>query len=245
MISKLTKEVEHLTAEIHSSRVSLKRASEDREKMNTDFQTTVADQRATRNLLAGALSILKGFYDKSALIQAANEPPLIVVKPHPEPPLIMIQPALIEQPAGPPPPTGFKKAAANSQSGGVMGMIEQILKDADAMVEEALKGEEEAQIAYESLVGETNASIVAMQKAIVKKTEIKAQEESDKAQKNVELETVMTEIAELDKSLIDLHKQCDFHLKNYDLINQQRDIEIHSLKEAMALVAGQKYAQAK
>merc|ERR1719321_2633093 len=219
MISKLTKEVEHLTAEIHSSRVSLKRATEDREKINTDFQTTVADQRATRNLLAGALSILKGFYDKSALIQAANEPPLIVVPPHKEPPLIMVQPALIEQPAGPPPPTGFKKAAANSQSGGVMGMIEQILKDADAMVEEALRGEKEAQEAYESLVGETNASIVAMQKSIVKKNEAKAQESADKEQKELELKAVMDEIAELDKSLADLHKQCDFHLENYDKIN--------------------------
>merc|ERR1719421_1285469 len=69
LIKKLAREVEELTAEIHSSRVSLKRATEDREKMNKDFQTTVADQRATRNLLAGALKILKAFYDKMALVQ--------------------------------------------------------------------------------------------------------------------------------------------------------------------------------
>merc|ERR1719321_1212161 len=214
MISKLTKEVEELTAEIASSRVSLKRATEDREKMNKDFQTTVADQRATRNLLAGALKILKAFYDKMALVQGrASEGS--------------------EQPAGPPPPSGFKKAAPNSQSGGVMGMIEQIIKDADAMVEEALRGEKEAQEGYESLVGETNASIVAMQKSIVKKSEAKAQEEAE-----------MDEIAELDKSLVDLHKQCDFHLENYDKINDARNQEIHGLKEAMAIVAGQKYAAA-
>merc|ERR1719321_2111704 len=163
MISKLTKEVEELTAEIASSRVSLKRATEDREKMNKDFQVTVADQRATGKLLAGALKILKAFYDKAALVQSRAT-------------------ASSEQPAGPPPPSGFKKAAPNSQSGGVMGMIEQIVKDADAMVEEALRGEKEAQEGYESLVGETNASIVAMQKSIVKKSEIKAQEETDKAQ---------------------------------------------------------------
>ena len=123
-------------------------------------------------------------------------------------------------------------------------MIEQIIKDADAMVEEALNGEKEAQEAYESLVGETNASIVAMQKAIVKKTETKAQESSDKEQKELELKAVMDEIAELDKSLSDLHKQCDFHLENYDKINTARNEEIHGLKEAMAIVAGQKYAAA-
>merc|ERR1719482_1188324 len=67
-IETLTSEIETLKAEIAEMQVQLKRAGEDREKQNEEFQTTVADQRATQKLLAQALSVLKGFYDKAALV---------------------------------------------------------------------------------------------------------------------------------------------------------------------------------
>ena len=68
-------------------------------KENKEFQTTVADQRATQKLLTAALNILKGFYAKKA--KAA---------------LIQTQ-----QPAGPPPPPGFEAYKKNAAAGGVMG----------------------------------------------------------------------------------------------------------------------------
>merc|ERR550514_859950 len=49
-IDTLTKEIETLKAEIAEMQVQLKRAGEDREKENKEFQTTVADQRATQKL---------------------------------------------------------------------------------------------------------------------------------------------------------------------------------------------------
>merc|ERR1719240_1657591 len=50
-IDFLTKEIARLKAEITEMQVQMKRASEDREKQNRDFQMTVADQRATQKLL--------------------------------------------------------------------------------------------------------------------------------------------------------------------------------------------------
>jgi hypothetical protein len=67
-IDTLAKEIETLKAEVAELQVQLKRAGEDREKQNKEFQVTVADQRATAKLLAAALNILKGFYDKAALV---------------------------------------------------------------------------------------------------------------------------------------------------------------------------------
>merc|ERR1719506_2433392 len=61
-IKKLTEEIEQLKAEITEMQVQLKRASEDREKENKEFQLTVADQRATQKLLQAALEVLAGFY---------------------------------------------------------------------------------------------------------------------------------------------------------------------------------------
>merc|ERR1719191_1034240 len=55
-IDTLAKEIENLKAEVAEIQVQLKRAGEDREKQNKEFQVTVADQRATQKLLAAALN---------------------------------------------------------------------------------------------------------------------------------------------------------------------------------------------
>merc|ERR1719366_33511 len=91
-IETLTKEIAALKAEIAEMELQLKRAGENREKENKEFQLTVADQRATQKLLTAALNILKGFYEKKA--KAA---------------LVQTQ-----QPAGPPPPPGFEAYKKNA-----------------------------------------------------------------------------------------------------------------------------------
>merc|ERR1719373_1468774 len=55
-IESLAKAIDALKGEIAEMQVQLKRAGEDREKQNRDFQSTVADQRETQKLLAAALS---------------------------------------------------------------------------------------------------------------------------------------------------------------------------------------------
>merc|ERR1719216_699975 len=132
--------------------VQMKRAGEDREKENKEFQTTVADQRATAKLLKAALTILEDFYGKKALLQ---------------------------EPAGPPPPAGFEAYKKSAASGGVLSMLEQIISDAKAMEAEAIRDEDDAQKAYEDFVKETNASVEEKQKDIVNKSETKAKTEMD------------------------------------------------------------------
>merc|ERR1719181_1239122 len=137
-IKQLTEAIDTLKAEIADMQVQLKRAGEDRELQNKEFQLTVADQRATQKLLQAALTILKGFYDKAAPATALLQK---------------------QEPAGPPPPPGFKEYKNNASAGGVMGMIQQIINDAKAMEAEAIRSEEDAQKAYEDFVKDTNASI--------------------------------------------------------------------------------------
>merc|ERR1711920_1001072 len=64
-IKALAEAIESLKAEIAEMQVQLKRAGEDREKENKEFQMTVADQRETQKLLQAALSVLAGFYGKT------------------------------------------------------------------------------------------------------------------------------------------------------------------------------------
>merc|ERR1712176_821197 len=65
-IKALTEAIETLKAEIAEMQVQLKRAGEDREKQNKEFQMTVADQRETQKLLTAALGVLQDFYGKKA-----------------------------------------------------------------------------------------------------------------------------------------------------------------------------------
>merc|ERR1719218_50563 len=63
-IKTLTEEIEALKAEIAEMQVQLKRAGENRENENKEFQLTVADQRETQKLLQAALNVLAEFYGK-------------------------------------------------------------------------------------------------------------------------------------------------------------------------------------
>merc|ERR1719337_131683 len=57
-IKALTDAIDQLKSEVAEMQVQLKRAGEDREKENKEFQMTVADQRATQKLLTAALNVL-------------------------------------------------------------------------------------------------------------------------------------------------------------------------------------------
>jgi len=171
-IKELTDAIDQLKSEVAEMQVQMKRAGEDREKENKEFQMTVADQRATQKLLTAALNILKGFYAKkaaAALVQTG-------------------------EPAGPPPPPGFEAYKKNAAAGGVMGMIQQIINDAKAMEAEVIRSEEDAQKAYEDFVKDTNASIEEKSKDIVNKSESKAKAEADLVESKESKENVMLEL---------------------------------------------------
>merc|ERR1719171_2742253 len=72
-IDELGKAMEELKLAVAEMHVQMKRAGEDREKENKDFQLTIADQRATQKLLNAALGVLKDFYSKAALVQNSKK----------------------------------------------------------------------------------------------------------------------------------------------------------------------------
>merc|ERR1719182_924176 len=109
LIDELTKSIETLTAEVAEMQTQMKRAGEDREMENSDFQKTVSDQRATKKILGNALEVLKAVYAKKSFMQARSR----------------------QEPAGPPP--GFKKYEQSSGAGGVLGMLEQVIADTETL----------------------------------------------------------------------------------------------------------------
>merc|ERR1712050_805471 len=221
-IKALTEAIETLKSEIAEMQVQLKRAGEDREKQNKEFQSTVADQRETQKLLKAALGVLQDFYAKKAPAASLAQK---------------------QEPVGPPPPPGFEEYKKNAANGGVMSMIEQIITDAKAMEAEAIRSEEDAQKAYEDFVRETNNSIEAKSRDIVNKSEEKAKAEVDLVEAKKDKDAVVLELEQLSNYNAELHQSCDFVLKNFDIRQTARDEEIEALKQAKAILSGAKFEE--
>merc|ERR1719291_865704 len=64
LMKKLAEEIEEANKQIADTQLEMKKASESRENENAEFQTVVADQRATQAILEKALSRLEDFYVK-------------------------------------------------------------------------------------------------------------------------------------------------------------------------------------
>jgi len=212
-IKELTEAIETLETEIAEMQVQLKRAGEDRELQNKEFQQTVADQRATAKLLKAALTVMQDFYGKGAA---------------------MVQ----QEPVGPPPPPGFEEYKNNAASGGVMGMMQQIIRDANKMEAEAIRSEEDAQKAYEDFVKDTNNSIEAKTRDIINKKDAKAKAEDELVEANKAKKSVLLELEQLSNYNAQLHESCDFVMKNFDLRQAARDEEVEALRQAKSILSG-------
>mmetsp|Transcript_70521 Transcript_70521/g.131908 ORF Transcript_70521/g.131908 Transcript_70521/m.131908 type:complete len:702 (+) Transcript_70521:85-2190(+) len=210
-IEKLTSEIEAAKEQIDSLQVALQQASEDRKVANLEYQKTVADQAATKEILRKALERLAKFYDEEALLQSK---------------------------AGQTPPVAQMTYEKNTGSTGVMSMLEKLIGEAADMVKDSKKEESDAQAAYETLVSDTNASIAALMDEITSKTKAKAKAGKTKVATAEDLADANVELEELGKYNADLHTECDYLLKNFDVRQVGRAQEIEALQQAKSILSG-------
>merc|ERR1719311_1265632 len=105
-------------------------------------------------------------------------------------------------------------------------MMQQIINDAKAMEEEALKGEDESTKAYEAVVKESNATIEAKMNEIINLTEEAAKAEKTKVEGDREIKALEKELDVLAEEKAHLHKECDFMLKNFEVSQAGKDEEM-------------------
>merc|ERR1740120_447137 len=114
---------------------------------------------------------------------------------------------------------------------GVMQMLEKLMA-------EAKKSESEAQKAYETLIADTNAAVVALQKQVTTKTKVKAKTTKEKQRTEEDLAAAVRELEGLSKYKADLHAECDFSLYNFDTRQDARGQEIEALQQAKQILNG-------
>merc|ERR1719230_490279 len=226
-IEMLTDKLKNTAQEIADTQTQMGRRSETREAENGDYQQTVQEQRITQMILQKAIDRMSQVY---AMLQAqARRQP---GAPHTQTSATHTDPG-----NG---PAKFKKYEENAGGKRVLAMLDDVMKDSQAMEDQAIRDEEDAQTAYENFMKDSNKFIIMSTQAIADMTESKAQAESDLVMAKTDLGTTMTELFGLHEEAGDLHKSCDFLLNNFELRQKARSEEMDALNEAKNILSGMK-----
>eukprot|EP00444_Apocalathium_aciculiferum_P051556 CAMPEP_0183515036 /NCGR_PEP_ID=MMETSP0371-20130417/13260_1 /TAXON_ID=268820 /ORGANISM="Peridinium aciculiferum, Strain PAER-2" /LENGTH=753 /DNA_ID=CAMNT_0025712519 /DNA_START=69 /DNA_END=2330 /DNA_ORIENTATION=- len=214
-ITTLESEIADAYAQIEQTQLDLQRATEDRKAANFDFQKTVSDQTITIEVLKKALDRLATFYD---FLQKKGGASFVQNKQTP--------------------PVPQKEYSKNKGSTGVMEMIEKLIHEAADLRKDSQEAEGSAQAAYEQLIADTNGSVEALQKEITSKLAAKADAEKDKLSAESDLSDTNKELEGLSKYSSELHSECDYLLKNFDLRQSKRAEEVEALQQAKQILDG-------
>jgi len=205
--------------QISQAQVELQSASLERKYANMDFQRTVGDQMVTVEVLKKAVTRLSKYYDQAALLQSRGRSG--------------------EEPApGSVAPVAQMEYKPSAGAAGVMQMLEKLIVEAKALMAESKKSESEAQKAYETVIADTNAAVVALQKQVTTKTKVKAKTTKEKQRTEEDLAAAVSELEGLNKYKADLHAECDFSLHNFDTRQDSRGQEIEALQQAKQILNG-------
>eukprot|EP00747_Dinoflagellata_sp_TGD_P136775 gnl/TRDRNA2_/TRDRNA2_175597_c0_seq34.p1 gnl/TRDRNA2_/TRDRNA2_175597_c0~~gnl/TRDRNA2_/TRDRNA2_175597_c0_seq34.p1 ORF type:complete len:748 (-),score=293.39 gnl/TRDRNA2_/TRDRNA2_175597_c0_seq34:152-2395(-) len=210
-IEQLTKEIAEAKKQIADTEVAIKKASETREEENAEYQTVVADQRATQTILKKALKRLEAFYKKAAAASLVQQTP----------------------PGG-----GLKPMKKNAGASPVMGMIQDIIEDSKELEAEAVAGEKQAQADYEKFVKDSNALISDLSTSVEEKTKAVAAANLDLEGAKSDHESAVSELEALAGVKQDLHGECDFVLKNFEVRQKARLQEMEAIAEAKQILSG-------
>jgi len=143
----------------------------------------------------------------------------------------------VQQGQEPPTQGTYKKSAGSS---GVMAMIETLVEESAALEADAMKAEADSQAAYETFMKDSTASKEACMKDVANKSGAKAKTDADRTQASNDLKATITDLLTLGEYNQELHKKCDFLVKNFDLRQQSRVQEMEALAQAKAIFQGAK-----
>jgi len=223
-------QVKALKAGISETQVEMKKASEDRELENKEFQAVVTDQRATQAVLKKAVDRLKDFYGKQALLQTGS-------RTVPSNAMRLLD-GFIQESKQMPPGGGFEPYKKKGGAGGVMGMIEDLVADSAKLEAEAVSAEKEAQASYEKFVADSNASVDADTKEIANLAAEKGKKEEERTQAQADADAGLQSLVTLGELGGTIHKKCDFLLKNFGARQDALASEMTALDQSMAMLSG-------
>jgi len=213
-----TAEIDGLDDGIRALDKQVTEATENRKEESSDYTTLMAGNTAASEILGFAKNRLQKFYNP---------------KLYKEPQFVQEEPA--------PAPEGVQKAK-KSESSGVIAMIDLLINDLDKEMTEAEFKEKDAQEDYEAMLNDAATKRQVDSKTMTDKefnlAELKkGLEEYTETQKST-----TNELMAVDKTLSNLHGDCDFLMKYFDMRAEARTNEIDAMKKCKAVLSGADYS---
>merc|ERR1712194_379984 len=145
--------------------------------------------------------------------------------------------------APPPPPETFGAYSKKTGKGnGVVAMIDLLVADLDKEVQEATVNEKDAQQEYETMMQDASDKRAADSKSITQKSEEKASTEEALQDEPDKRGETLTEKMNTEKVISNLHGECDWLLKYFDVRKDARSGEVEALSNAKAVLSGADYS---
>jgi len=224
-ISALTAEIEALGDGIKALDKAVKEATEQRQEENSDAKTEIASNGAAKDLLAFAKNRLNKFYNPKLYVPDGAS--FMQISEHRN---------VADPGQAPEAPGAFKKKS--EESGGVIAMIDLLIKDLEKEITEAETEEKLAQEEYEELMADSATKRAADTKSLTEKTGTKADLEASLSDDTLSLKDTKKELMATEEYIGSLHAECDWLLKYFDMRKEARVGEMDSLTKAKAVLSG-------
>merc|ERR1719343_313468 len=255
-IATLTGEITALVAGIKELDKSVAEATEQRKEEHALFTELIASNSAAEDLLGYAKNRLNKFYNPSLYVpppeQELSAEDRIVVNfggtapPTPAPGGIagtgisftQVAARRVKEAPPPPPEAVGPYTKKTEESGGVIAMIDLLIKDLVKEMTTAETDEKDSQADYEKLMSDSAAKRAADSKLLGEKEGAKADAAAALEGQKVEKASTMKELASTVETIKALHTECDWLLQYYDVRKEARASEVDSLKKAKSVLSG-------
>jgi len=255
-ISTTESEIEALKDTIKALDKSVAEATEQRKEENEDFTELMASDSAAKEILGFAKNRLNKFYnpklykappkrelsdeDRATLAAGGTLAPtaapggiagtgvtvLAAVSEH----------GVAKPPPPPEAPGAYKKKS--EESGGVIAMIDLLVKDLDKEMTVAKTEEKDSQADYEALMKDSAAKRADDSKSLADKEGALADMQASLQSSQDEHGSTSKELMATVQYIQSLHNECDWLLQYFDVRKEARTSEIDALGKAKAVLSG-------
>jgi len=254
-VATLTEEIAALVQGIKDLDKDVAEATQQRKEENEEYTETMAADTAAEELLQLAKNRLNKFYNPKLYKpppkrELSGEERIVVsmggTAPPTAPPggIAGTGVAVLAQREAPPPPpeTYGAYAKKGEESSGVIAMIDLLIKDLATEMTTITAEEKNAQEDYEKFMADSAEKRAADSKLIEEKEGAKAEMEAALQAMGEEKKSKSAEAMATMKYIENLHLECDWLIKNFELRKEARAGEVDALKKAKAVLSGADYS---
>jgi len=241
-IDTLKEEIKALKAGIKALDKSVADATEQRKSENVEFKELMAADTSAKELLNFAKNRLNKFYNpkmyKAPPKVELSEGDRIAANMGGSSFVQVAQHRQLKDAPAPPPETWGAYTKKSEQTGGVVAMINLLIKDLDKEMTEAETEEKNSQSDYETMMTESAEKRRSDSKSLSGKVSTLADTESELESLKESHKAAGAEMMALTKYIASLHSECDWLLQYHEIRKEARTGEIEALGKAKAVLSG-------